>query len=319
MKKNIFIASLLVIGLMAQSCKTTEGFTLAQGTAPTVYLPDDFSKPVEYSKDGKIVTSDNNYYSYMLARDKATGLNVPFGIDYKNRNVAVNRLGTAACFAGSGVAMVGLLIEVIASSVEDEDMVTSGLGVALSGIGLACAALPAPLRGSQLAYKYRYKYLPTQSVYEGKLFNTLQHPCPPKSQVAAAPAKIAQPAVNSGSAAKRTFKKDAAPAVEGTYTGTGKLLKDGNIVETYSSVQVVITPDALNTVKVRVLESGEDFFGGESVYEVASQANGSFLLTLKEMPEATILIDSNGSAHYVHPNVIIDAEKYTLDAKTTKK
>ena len=115
----------------------------------------------------------------------------------------------------------------------------------------------------------------------------------------------------------KSFKNHGA-TVQGSYIGTGSLTMGGQIIESYKDIAVKIVRVDDNTVTVNVTESnGVDFFNEPATYTIKKDANGNFTLTHDDIAKATIKIDRNKKAIYLHPRVNIDGDIYTLKITAT--
>lgn len=328
MKKLILIAITAIAGMMVQSCSTTEKFTVKTNGYEKVSLPGNISgATVDYAGDkADVVVPSKAYLGYMLQTDKNTGLEVPFGIDFKKKSRAGEKIseGIGVVFDGIGlVSMTTGLIMLLASG-DDEDLqntaaiaVGIGGGSVLIGTGFG---LTGSSRLGQISHKYQFEYLPVQNTYNGELSATLLTPSPvktteePKARRKAAVQASEEPAgaPASGTAAKKS-RRDIAKKVAGEYKVEGRLLKDGKVDEEYSDASILIEADGKSAVFVTVYESGEEFFDGKMAYDVKENADGSHTLTMRSNPKATITITADGKIKYHHPQVIIDDETYVLD------
>ena len=115
----------------------------------------------------------------------------------------------------------------------------------------------------------------------------------------------------------KSFKNHAA-TVQGSYIGTGTLTLNGQVIESYKDIKVKITRTDDNSVDVIVTESnGVDFFNEPATYTITKDTNGNFTLTHDDIAKATIKIDRNKKAIYLHPRVNIDGDIYTLKITAT--
>lgn len=329
MKKLILIAITAIVGMMVQSCSTTEKFTVKTNGYEKVSLPGNISgATVDYAGDkADVVVPSKAYLGYMLQTDKNTGLEVPFGIDFKKKSRAGEKMCEGvgiACYSIGLVGFISGLAIACAAESNDNDLLYTGLGMygggcAIAGIGAGIGG-PASAKLKQISHKYQFEYLPVQNTYNGELSATLLTPSPvktteePKARRKAAVQATEEPAgaPASGTAAKKS-RRDIAKKVAGEYKVEGRLLKDGNVDEEYSDASILIEADGKSAVFVTVYESGEEFFDGKMAYDVKENADGSHTLTMRSNPKATITITADGKIKYHHPQVIIDDETYVLD------
>lgn len=342
MNKNIYIVALLGSALLVQSCTSTERFNVTASPNQKLYLPSNLAAAVDapYENGEYQMDVPSAYYlGYMTARDPETGLAVPFGLDVhkKSRASTKTSAGTGITVGSIGLVgmLTGLMVEAIGSSesVDDPDLVTSGLVVALSSMAVCGAGygwgLPANQKLKQLAYQYQFTYDKNQSPYSGKLSKTLLNPNPQKQAEPAARKRavsgdMAQSVAPSattpaGTTVAKKSRKHANAITAGTYAAEGKLFKGNAVDEAYPDMQLVIDQAENGTYNVNVLESGEDFFGAPLVFEFSGKnENGDTILTLKGLPEATLTVTADGRLLFRHPAVLIDNEVYTLSVNGKK-
>ena len=117
-----------------------------------------------------------------------------------------------------------------------------------------------------------------------------------------------------GEKANRTLS-DLAKSVSGTYNGKGTLTLNGEVIESYSSIKVIIKKIDNKTVSVDVIEGGTSFFAKPGEYSVSQMPKGGYKLTNKAIPSAEITIDTKKNIRYTHPRINIDGTIYQLQIK----
>lgn len=341
---NKAIAIILSCGTLV-SCHTTEKFTVNATPGTEIYAPYNLSQPigmVPQSGKLKVELSSDIYCGYMFSREPGSELKVPFGVDYKN----ASRAGTKASFwtgltlsgVGAGACLVGAIAMAAAGSQDDDDSTTS-LAIACGvGGGVALVGLPMILateqRMKQLAYNYSFSYTKNQYALQDVQLKPLANPDMPKEPsvmtvkpsrkkaISNTPYTNASPldnkSGNSTSKAKKT-RGDFGKNLAGTYDGTGSLKQKGRIIEAYDNISIIITRIDKTTVSVQVVESDEEFFESPSIYDIKRQSDGSFLLTMRDIPSAAIKIAPSGAITYTHNKVNIDNEMYHLTIKAKRQ
>ena len=339
-----YISAALACAMLA-SCTTTQTINVTGLAGTEIYTPN-------YVKVGTInnlgtteITLDSDaYYAYLLSKAEGSNEYIPFALDYKNHSYAATKM---AYGAGYTIASIGLMAALggtialcVATGVEDEDMqgisgTIFGIGglVALAGAGIG---MPADSRLSQIDHAYQFKYLPKQSTnqdftFTKPKFNTVSQT---KKEVPNVESKKATQETKDSSVSSKSLKtststkklndkstksfKNHGATVEGSYIGTGSLSMGGQIIESYKDIAVKIVRVDDNTVTVNVTESnGVDFFNEPATYTIKKDANGNFTLTHDDIAKATIKIDRNKKAIYLHPRVNIDGDIYTLKITAT--
>lgn len=333
MKKNILIVSLLAPALLFQSCKTQEKFEVVASPSQKIYLPGNYTPVNDPYKDGAFDMKVPSAYclGYMTTVDPATGLRVPFGLDFhkKNHSGAMG-VGVTEILIGSYGAIAGIIGYAFALT-DDSDLSTTGgimLGigapVAGLGLGLGCAELQ---KSKQLTYEYNFAYDKQQKPYSGKLSKTLLNPNPPKQTESAAPRRKAVSGDSTVNVAATTTpagttiakKSRKATVATGTFAASGKLFKGTAVDEEYPEMQLVIAQGDNGAYNVSVIESGEDFFGAPLVFEYSGKDDlGASVLKLHDLPTATLTLMPDGRILFRHPAVLIDGEPYTLSINGKK-
>lgn len=245
----------------------------------------------------KLSIPSEAYCGYIIVTDPQTGMEVPYGLNLKRKK-----------YTGEYIkAFVGIFPP-----------------FSLMGFGYKSFDHIGDItRAEQFTYQKK------QYVDYGQLSTTLLHPDPEKEAIVESVATTKErtkatsgTSVSSttatGSKANKT-KSDNAKKVSGTYNGTGKLLYGNKTDENYSDISIVVERIDKDHVSVIILESGEEFFSEPLIYTIASGKGNSYSLKIENVPEATMTIDSAGKCAFVHKQVIIDGEIYTLSINAAKE
>lgn len=262
MKLIKYIVIVMITMLCMSSCKTTEKFSLRSTQNLEVYRPD--SKTVfAYLERGipqKVEVKSTEYLGFVVAHDPVNGLDVPIGLNVHRGNQN-GKKALKICYTTCALGLGGSIIGAASASILP--MVLCG-GIGLTGIP---AILVSEARNQQLAYDYEFEYDKTQTIDISGLSPTLIHPNAPKENPLTvktsrrAKASSSEPVSTTPSSSKaRKSRKNLSSIVEGTYRGSGKLLLNKAVDETYSDIMLIIEPIDKTQVSVRIVESGEDFF-----------------------------------------------------------
>ena len=296
------------------SCIMSQDVVINGTPGTEIYSPS-MEKIATVQSDGKTTVKihDDEFYSYLMSHEPNSQLFVPFALDYYEcENYSGTR--TATGIAAFVAAIIGGLTF----------HEWYGIIPAFAGIGILYYSIVRNLIGG-LPYYYEYKYSRYQRTNEDFKFAPIVDNGIKKSDCSSANREDTSDGikqdkkgnasitdVNSSSTAARRKSIDFAQVVSGTYLGNGTLLYNGSTIESYSSIEVVIDRKTKNTVNVRVIESGEAFFGSELEYPVKRVDDG-YELKLIGISNAVISIDNNGNLSFYHPKVNIDGELYTLN------
>ena len=333
-----FFIYLMVIAI-STSCTTTEKFTVSAPAGTKITLPIAGLVEPQSGNNGeqKVTIPSEGYCGYVLATPVGSETPIPMGLDLKRNkhNGTKAALGTGYMLSGiGGIGVLGSLIPIIAgASNEDDDLQSAGAiiagisgGAALIGTGLL---LPAQSRLRQTAYDYSFGYVKHQQLDIPQLSPTLLHPNPEKNAPEAKEeVKSTRKKASSGKAVETSSPKSSkvsksrtAPAnkIAGNYFGTGQLLNNKKQEESYSNIEIEITPVDKNSVKVRIIEDGEDFFEEPLVYNVRVDNKGIYQLKIGNIPTAIITITKSGALSFTHPKVNIDDTMYNLVIRANKK
>jgi hypothetical protein len=300
-----------------------------------IYSPDSLSTPiatVTNSGRTEIIASSDVYYGYLLAKYPGQDIRIPFGLDTKHKSttgegVAMG-LGITMAIAGIGAMTAGVIT--MCTDSENSSIGTlygCGGGAALVGAGIVASEQS---RLEQLSHKYQYTYQKNQNALEmgtaplisrdpkkGETATATQQGSQRKKAVSSASQSDGKNNTILGSAAKT--RSDYAKNIQGTYVGTGSLLKLSTIEERYSNVKIILERIDKSHVKVTFYEADEEYFESPDTYEIKYNSDGSYSLIIPTISSATITIDKKGNLTYLHKKVIIDGDTYTLKASVVKK
>ena len=290
MKKIFQTFCVVMLILSFVSCRSSQKITVRGISGTEIYTPD-MKKIGVVQNDGaaKFKMDITNYCPYLMFKQNGSQRFVPFALDYKKTNYTLRLYWSV--FPPFWFAAIGL----------------------------------PQMASNQL--DYNYKYLSTQSTNEDISFapiidngeKKILH-CYDNSGYVSDAGVIENEGttvVKRKSSVARRKSIDFAQVVSGTYIGSGSLLLKGKTVESYSSIKVVIDRKAENLVNVRVIESGESFFGSELEYSVKRSDDG-YELVLVGISNAVISIDYEGKLSFNHPKVNIDGELYKLSISAGK-
>lgn len=340
-----FTKLLLVIGLILSitSCSTTEKFNVYAPQGTKIYTPNNSVSPngVAINSDKvNIEVPSDMYCGYVLIQPSESDVKIPIGIDYKINHHRGTKIalytGMTLSTVGVGVAVVGLGCMAAATASKDSDNgdsfgLIAAAGAATGGIGAAIGA-PSQARLRQTAYDYNFGYEKDQRISIPDLSFSLLKPNPSKSQIneptkpnesssrkKASSGKDVIPEASPGSSKASASRSDNARKIEGIYNGTGSLLNGTNVDENYSEISVILERVDKNHVKVRIIESEEDYFDAPLIYEIQKGKNGNFTLQINKLPEATIQINAKGKMMFIHKKVNIENNLYTLKIDANKE
>lgn len=291
--KNIRFLYCILFACMAMclaSCKTTTKITVhgKPGEKVYVYGTKDNYGALATTVESKIKMDDGHSFtafSYSEAPDDTNDVLIPFALDYKKRDVTIL-------------------------------WVTGILGFYPTGSIWTCVAY---IRGLQSAYDHRYKYLSYQRTNSDLTFTypDITYLDPPNSkndQYTTKPDNEQSSQISTKKLSNKSNRtlSDLAKNVVGSYSGKGTLTYKGDMIESYSSVEIVISRIDNKTVNVNVIESGEPFFTQPSEYSITKTKDGGYKLTNIKFPSAEIRIDNKKKVNYIHPNVNIEGTIYQL-------
>lgn len=289
--KNIRFSYSILFACMAiclASCTTTTKITVHGKPGEKVYVlgTKDNSGALATTVESKIKMDDNHSFtafSFSKAPNDTSGVLIPFALDYKKRDVAMLWI---SAFLSSPTAIWAWI---------------------------ACSW------SEQSAYVRRYKYLSYQRTNSDLTFTypNITYLDPPNSQSDQQTTKPVEEQSSQISTKKLSNKSnrtlsDLAKNIVGTYFGKGTLTYKGDVIESYSRVEITISRIDNKTVSVNVIESGEPFFEQPSEYSVTKTEDGSYKLTNIKFPSAVIRIDNKKKVYYIHPNVNIEGTIYQL-------
>lgn len=105
---KIYSALLISVVSVLSGCTTTEKFNLTTSRGANVYTPANTISPIVVTKGDetvKIEVPSSDYYGYMIAKDNATGMVAPFGLNVKRK---IRYMEKAAVGVGYGLSAGGL-------------------------------------------------------------------------------------------------------------------------------------------------------------------------------------------------------------------
>lgn len=340
MKTGKSIIIYFVMMVLITGCTTTEKFTVSAPAGTKITLPMEGIVEPQAGTEGKqkVTIPSEGYCGYVFATPPGSNIKIPMGLNLKRNNhqglKATCRIGFTLALTGlTGAVGGGLPILILGAATEDDDNILLGAAVegasaALVGLGLAMGA-PAQSRLRQTAYDYSFSYEKNQNLEIPLLSSTLLNPNPEKNastnyKGSSSTRKKASSGSTSAASSSKGSKvsksrSSSANKIVGTYTGTGQLLKNKHQEEFYSNINIIVSQEDKNTVTVRIIEDGEDFFEEPLVYTVTTDKKGNYQLKIDKIPEAVITITKSGSLSFTHPKVNIDDTMYNLTIKANKK
>lgn len=328
MKNTKIFLGILLSSLIMLSCKSSQTITVHAAPGTKIYTPADMQNPVgSVSNSGKLKVklSVKPYFGYLLAEAPQSSLKVPFGLDYKDTKYVLNVLtGTFGTTFGSIMLSTGIIFSA--------DNPTTGIGLAAGGALLTAAGIKSlcsmPFDGWQALSGFTYEKN-QNAIQDIPMSTSVERNDPPRlTEKTYTPEKISRKKAISGASAPTTptqkaskakkSRTDFGAAVAGDYTGSGTLKSGRTTVESYGNVLVSIVRINASTVRVRVIESGEEFFESPMDYTVKRQKDGTYLLTLPDIPSAKITLTPDHKLIYIHDKVNIDSEIYTFSITARK-
>ena len=329
MKNIIYSITLLLSFFMMVSCRSSQTITVFAVPGTKIYTPDDMQAArgtVPPSGKLKVRLSVKPYVGYMLAEMPQSNLKIPFGLDYKSTGHTGEALSGVGISIAPAMTIVGACILPV--------NVGAGAGILATGIAFGTYStlgiLKQPTTGSlqnEMSFSYEKEQKAIQDI---PLAAFVEREDPPRPIPAVDHAeKISRKKASSGSISSevhlskasksRKFRNDLASAVVGEYIGAGTLKSAGTTDESYDYICVSIVRVDKTIVRVRIIENGEDFFESPMEYMVTRKKDGSYLLTLHDIPSAKIILTSLGELIYIHDKVNIDNSIYTLSIDAHRK
>lgn len=228
---------------------------------------------IDESGKTKMSISRRRYLSYLIAKDSNSDKLRPFGIDYEYKSLQGQIILTSVPTLGIGALFYAEYLS--------------------SDQNLNCYQYQK--------YQYIDPYIPN-----AEYANTGERR--PLSGT-----RTKQKSTAESSSTSRLLRSDYAKQAEGNYTGNGKLILDGETIESYSNMKITVERADRNTVAVNVLVDGTvAIFDTPINYSVEKTNSGRFILTSEDDASSTITISSSKQVTYVNPNVVIDGETYKL-------
>lgn len=332
---NIVLIALVACFLMT-GCHTVSKFVVKAPADTELYLSQEKTAYVTVPNTGSstIKVNDYVYYGYMVARDKQSGLMVPFGLDFKHKIYGGDETLEAVGWTLAAIGVAGEIVGLVTICCDSES--ESNFGVIATSGGIGVAAIGAfsggvgSSRRTQLSHKYKFAYVKTQSVSFDGLSTTLLHPDPEKQsdarpvvqkkgRTASSPAgshgtSTVSRKRNAGSSSVRGGKRGGTtpPDVSGVYRGFGSLTLDGVTDEVYDAITIEIARADKDQVRVKVIESGEEYFETPMMFTVTGNGRNGSKLTSDDIEGVVIEINQKGEMVYRHPRVNIDGADYVL-------
>lgn len=311
MKHNIITAIVLILG--AQSCTISKEITI--NTEPSTEIYDrDFERVATADEYGHAHLRVNvkDYHAFYLSKRPNSEEYIPFAIDYKKRSKAgiitfstllgvipaVMSATAIACGEDAGLAILESTIFSLP--------VVPGLTTCLvnNKKNLGCSFLSKQVTNHDLKFE-KSKTMEISTMVHSDV--STQTELLKKSK---------EPLI--GQKSNKSLN-DYAMQVQGDYVGNGSLRFEGNVLESYTSIKIVISRIEKDKVAVNVVESnGEQFFTQSSPYMVKKNSDGSFTLISCEIDSAKIIIQTGKNAQYNHPMVNIDGDIYELTISASR-
>lgn len=281
------VIAMMILCVVCASC-TPSSKIVVYGNSGTQIYNSDYKMLGTIPDKGyvKVKLPKKTNTPFLLSHEANGNLYVPFAVDYKYRSHRVE--GT--------IALLGLF----------------------SGVGTIPSLVWAVASGSNSQWCDEYNYIKKQTTNQDFTFAPFVDNGEKKSALLIHKVDVTSPVAEASSARKRSLN-DNAKMVTGIYTGTGHLSQGGNAIEEYASIQVIVTRMDNNNVWIDVVESGEPFFSSKTQYQVEKKGRNTYMLSLNGMPDAYITIDNHGTLTYMHPQVKIDGEFYTLNIEAKKE
>lgn len=332
----LLIAAIIGTAILS-SCSTTEKFYINSSVPANVTYTsvknarEIKSINVQPGIPTEIEIPSNMYLGYVVAKDPATGLEMPVGLNlHENihkKNKTLGWLGFSAYPIGAGLMGAGIALA----------DANPGIGMSLSilgpsymlGMGLY-GILAWQFRAGQISYIYKFGYDKEQVVDFSGLSAKILYPDPPKDFEDSTGSALAND-VSSGNHFRKetgtntpvkTTKikaKDAASLAAGTYAGSGQLILDDETTDTYPNMEIEIVKVGKNLVSVTVKTDGEEFFESPLTCQVKKNKDGSLNLQLQDTPTVYIRISKNGNLSFSHRSIQVDNDIYTLNIQGEKR
>ena len=343
MKNIVRLMTVLLFCSMINSCSTFQNITVFGEPGIEIYTPN-LEKVGIIKGDGKgeITLPRDGYYPFLLSSNGGADIKIPFALDYKNRSYTGARVlyCVEAAIAGAGAA--SFIITTTACIVSGEDGESLGIAplMGAGGVGTLGGSLCGLVTTNRLAEtqrEWQFEYLSRQSTNQdlrfekfvdngyrkeigGKAVSVEENVAESSRKVESAQSESSSSAAKSRSSKSKRTLTDLAKQVEGTYIGSGKLLRKDETIENYQDIKIVLKRLDKNAVQVDVYESnGEAYFNESGKYSVKKIDSGKYQLTMNGIPSATITIDANKKMVYLHPKVNIDGDLYTLRISAGKE
>lgn len=307
--------------MFCASCSTYTKFNVAGQPGTKIYNSQGNElATIDASGQARLTLSDEYYHDFLLAIEPGSKNAVPFALDYKHRSTSGAAFSAGTGFGLLSLGAAGLFPCVVFACIGEPVIALNGLVATcgMTGIGAGIYG-PAQERLNQDSYFYRYKYLPRQRTNNDMVFTQPVFNAYKSNSYAVKTGSTSLSKESSTSRPQMASRslKDNAAIVEGDYNGHGSLIHNGAEVEFYNDVSIILIKSGRNKVLVRFLESGIDYFDGDSEFVVTKSSNGSYSLSA-DNSAVQITIDESGVMEYTHSSVQIDDSIFVLTANVKK-
>lgn len=323
------------------SCHTYEKLEVRGNVGTQILAPGEkYLGTIGSSGSLQLKISSDLYYAYLLSKSsQLDGTPVPFALDYKfDPRKGKKRLAKTLIILGT---VGGFTFGTIGGLIKDSPGASVGI-LSLGGVllaGMLPTGIAQAYKFDQLAWDYDFSYLgiqttnenidliPCSNLFRSSLISQEQNVINSKASSTATPK---DEKTNLGvEPSQKTFgdrsqKKISNPiqGVIGVHENVKGSLTDlkGNIVETYTQAQILITRIDQDNVNVNVNvrdDDGMEFFAKPSKYSVKKDNDGNIILNHATIADANIRFLNDGTIEYYHPKIIIDGDTYILKVSKT--
>lgn len=328
-----FYILLAILCSMITACSTMQSITINGTPGTEIYSPDKKKlATINQSGQANVNISSDDYYAFLLSRQQDSEQYVPFALDYNFKSSAqteaLTYTGMTLAFAGCACMLPATIL--LAAGVEDVGAILYLAGTGATGLGMGLG-MPMDMRLQQTQYQYQYKYISPNSTNQDIKFEEIVDNGYQKNSIGTEKSSKAKSSSSSKSStsSKSTSKqtksssssrtlKDYAKIVSGTYVGDGVLRKGNEIIEQYDEIKIVIKRTNSTSVEVDVIENGVSYFDQKATYSIKKGAKG-YEMTIKDIPNARMNINSDKTISYIHPSVEIDGDIYKLEITAKKE
>lgn len=324
-----FYILLAILCSMITACSTMQSITINGTPGTEIYSPDKKKlATINQSGQANINISSDDYYAFLLSRQQDSEQYVPFALDYNFKSSAQTEAlmytGMSLGIAGCACMLPATIL--LAAGVEDVGLILFLAGTGADGLGLGLG-MPMDMRLQQTQYQYQYEYISPNSTNQDIKFEEIVDNGYQKNSIGTEKSSkaISSSSTSSKSTSKQTKSssssrtlKDYAKIVSGTYVGDGVLRKGNEIIEQYDKIKIVIKRTSGTSVEVDVIENGVSYFDQKETYSIKEGAKG-YEMTIKDIPNARMNINSDKTISYIHPSVEIDGDIYKLEITAKKE